>query len=213
VRSFLSAYCKGETTPEVSAEIKGHLEDCNTCRREENVHRSMSKLMSNLPQMKTSDDFTAKLFQKIGQEGFAERKTRAYWPKRIPFFGMAKLAKVASVAVIVLALGIGFDLGDEILFPSTQPMATVPVTDIGTDDDLYLTVQPTDNPLLNEHKSVSRIVEQYNRMREYSKSLRANAGAEHFLGDDRGLAMVSSSTGSASSFIVRPVVRNYLIVP
>ena len=215
VRSFLSTYCKGETTPAVSAEIKSHLDDCSSCHREENVYRSMNKLMSDLPQIKTSDDFTSKLFTRIGQEGFAENKTKAYMPKRVPFFGFAKLATVASVAVIVLALGVGFNLGDRILFPSTPQIATTtPLIDRGTsDDDFYLTVQPTDNPLLNEHKSVSRIVSQYNRWREYSKSLRVNAGAEQFLGDDQGISLASIQTGSRHNIIVRPVVKNYLISP
>jgi len=214
VRSFLSTYCRGETTPDVTAEIKGHLDDCNSCRREENVYRSMNQLVSDLPQMQTSDDFTAKLFSRIGQEGFAEHKTKAYWPKRIPIFGMARLATVASVAVVVLALGIGFNVGDRILFPSTPQIAsTVSVLDMGTDDDLYLTVQPMDNPLLNEHKSVSRMIEQYNRWREYSKSLRVNSGAEHFLGGSPGISLASSRTVSASNITVRPVVKNYLITP
>jgi hypothetical protein len=162
--------------------------------------------------MKTSDDFTTRLFNKIGQEAFAERRTKAYWPKRIPVFGIARLATAASVAVIVLALGIGYGLGDKIFFPPTNYVAvTNPTTDTGTDDDYYLTVQPTDNPLLNEHKSVSRIVEQYNRWREYSRTLRANAGAEHFLGQGSGMQLALSPSGS--DVIIRPVVKNYLIVP
>lgn len=215
VRSFLSTYCRGETTPGVTAEIKRHLDDCSSCRREENVYRSMNKLVSELPQMKTSDDFTARLFARIGQEGFAERKTKAYWPKGIPMFSMARVAAVASVAVVILALGIGFDIGDRILYPSSPQMAsTVSVRDMGTtDNDLYLTVQPTDNPLLNEHKSVSRMIEQYNRWREYSRSLRVNSGAEHFLGGNAGTALASSRTVSAPNIIVRPVVKNYLITP
>jgi len=197
----------------VTAEIKRHLDECNTCRREENVFRSMNKLMSDLPQLKTSDEFTAKLFAKIGQEGFAEQKTKAYWPKRIPIFGMARLAMVASVAIVVLALGIGLNVGDRILFPSSPQLATIPVRDLGTVDDLYLTVQPTDNPLLNEHKSVSRMIAQYNRWREYSRSLRVNSGAEHFLGGNAGASLAASRTVSASNIIIRPVVKNYLINP
>lgn len=209
VRSFLSTYCKGETSAEVSAEIKNHLDDCSSCRREENVYRSMNKLVADIPRIRTSDDFSSRLFEKIGQEGFAKRKTRAYWPRRIPVFGMARLATVASVAVVILALGIGLNVGDKILYPSKPHMSAVdPVTDMGRNDDLYLTVQPTDNPLLNEHKSVSRMIAQYNRWREYSKSLRGNAGAEQFLGD-----VTMASSRSTSGITVRPVVKNYLIVP
>lgn len=213
VRSFLSIYSNGETSPEISAEIKQHLDECNACRREENVYKSMKQLVSDLPQIETSDDFTNKLFAKIGQEGFAEKRTKAYMPRRIPFFGVARLATAASVAVIVLTLGISFNLGDRLLFPNSPHMATVPTTDNGRADDLYLTVQPTDNPLLNEHKSVSRMIEQYNRWREYSRSLRANSGAEHFLGGDPTVTMASSHAGSRPNIIARPVVKSYLITP
>lgn len=213
VRSFLSTYSNGETSPEVSAEIKEHLEECNGCRREENVYKSMKHLVSDLPQIETSDDFTKKLFSKIGQEGFAEKRTKAYMPKRIPFFGVARLATAASVAVIVLTLGISFNLGDRLLFPNNPQIATTPGIDNGRADDLYLTVQPTDNPLLNEHKSVSRMIEQYNRWRGYSRSLRTNSGAEHFLSGDPGITLASSQAGSRSNIIVRPVVKSYLISP
>lgn len=213
VRSFLSAYCNGETSPGVSAEIKHHLDECNGCRREENVLKSMKQLVSDLPKIDTSDDFTSKLFAKIGQEGFAEKRTKAYLPKRVPLFGVARLATAASVAVIVLTLGISFNLGDKLLFPNSPQMATVPTVDNGFADDLYLTVQPTDNPLLNEHKSVSRMIEQYNRWREYSRTLRTNSGAEHFLGGDPSITMVSAQSDSRSNIIVRPVVKSYLISP
>jgi hypothetical protein len=117
------------------------------------------------------------------------------------------------VAVIILALGIGFNLGDKFLFPNTPQMAGITVEETGIDDDLYLTVQPTDNPLLNEHKSVSRMIEQYNRWREYSRALRANSGAEQFLGGGHSVTLARSSAGSTSNIIFRPVVKDYLIVP
>jgi hypothetical protein len=173
----------------------------------------MNRLVSGLPQIETSSAFTTKLFDKIGQEGFAKRKTRAYMPKRIPFFSVARLATAASAAVIILALGIGFNLGDGILYPSSPQIAGTTVPDVGTDEDRYRTVQPIDNPLLNEHKSVSKIIEQYNRWREYSKSLRVNAAAEQFQGGGQGMTLASSRIGSPSRFIIRPVTKNYRIVP
>lgn len=216
VRSFLSTYCKGELTPEESARIKSHLDGCSSCRREEEAYRSINQMVVNLPGMSVSNDFTAKLFQRIGQEGFAERKTRAFLPGRIPRFGIARLAAAASVAVLILAVGIGVNLGDGFLRPSPPQMASVvSAADIGTDDDLYLTVQPTDNPLLNEHKSVSRMIQQYNRWRELSRSLRPNAAAEQFLGGGN-VTMASARSGSftdGSGIRVRPVVRNYIIIP
>jgi len=213
VRSFLSTYCREETPAELSARIKEHLDDCSSCRREEAVHRSLNKVVAVLPQKSTSDDFTARLFQRIGQEGFAEKRTKAYFPRRVPRFGTARLAAVASVAVIILALGIGFNLDDSLLGPNGQRMAgTTSVTDI--DDDSYLTVQPTDNPLLNEHKSVSKMIAQYNRWREYSRSLRIGLDAGQIMGG-RSVSFASSNVinGGSPNIIIRPVNRDYLTSP
>jgi hypothetical protein len=213
VRSFLSAYYREETSAELSAKIKEHLSDCSSCRREAAAYRSMNELVKGLPQRQASSDFTSRLFQRIGQEGFARKKTRAYFPKRIPRFGAARLAAAASVAVIILSLGIGLNVGNRILFPTAPQMAgTTAMTDI--DDDRYLTVQPTDNPLLNEHKSVSRMIEQYNRWREYSKSLRVSSGSDQFLGG-QGVSFASSHVinSGVSNIMVRPVIRDYLLVP
>ena len=217
VRSFLSAYCKEETSVEVSAKIKRHLDGCNGCRREEQVYRSMTQLVAGIPALKASDEFTSRLFQRIGQEGFAEKRTKAYFPRRVPLFGTARLVAAASAAVVMLALGIGLNLGDNFLTPGSPTMvASAPVihnTDV--DDDSYLTVQPVDNPLLDEHKSVSRMIAQYNRWREYSRSLRQNSGAEHFLGNAPGLTLASMRTEATpqTNIQVRPVIKNYLIAP
>lgn len=217
VRSFLSAYCREETSAEVSAKVKRHLDGCNGCRREEQVYRSMSQLVASISTRKVSDQFTSRLFQRIGQESFAEKRTKAYFPRRIPLFGTARLVTAASAAVAVLVLGISLHMGDNLLVPGAPSMvASAPVihnTDF--DDDSYLTAQPTDNPLLDEHKSVSRMIAQYNRWREYSRSLRVNSGAEHFLGNSPGLTLASmrTETFSQGSIQVRPVVKSYLIAP
>jgi hypothetical protein len=214
VRSFLSAYCREETSPALSAKIKEHLSDCGSCRREEAAYKSMNRLVAGLPRQAVADDFTARLFEKIGQEGFAEKRTKAYFPKRIPRFGMARLAAAASVAVIVLAMGIGLHLGDAILAPNNGHVSTTPTRMANTSDDRYLTAQPQDNPFLNEHKSVSKMVAQYSRWREFSQQLRDNAGVGQML-NAQNVAFASSQAigGTNSRITVRPVVKDYLIIP
>lgn len=217
VRSYLSVFCRGEASSEKSEEIKRHLEDCASCRREEKVIRSLHMEVTALPQMETSDDFNARLFARIGKEGFAEKKTKAYFPRRIPVLNTTRLAAVTSVAIVILMLGVGLNMGNILNGPSAPRMAMVQTPELGSEDNLYLTIQPTDNPLLNEHKSVSRMIAQYNRWREYSKSLRDNSGAEHFMGGTDA-TMASSRTGFSdgglNSFIVRPVVKQqYLGTP
>lgn len=218
VRSFLSTYSKKETSPEISARIESHLKGCSSCRREWEVFRSMDKLVKDLSPLKTSENFTAALFERIGQEGFKAKKTKAYLPGKIPIMGTARLATVASVAVILLmgVIGINFSTG---LFAPSQPQFTVTVPEggSGSGGDLYLTVQPMDNPLLNEHKSVSRMVQQYNRWREYSRSVRSNSGAEQFMGGMGNAVMASSQSPGGfpvgMDIRVRPIIKNYLIVP
>lgn len=218
VRSSLSAYSKGELTEQQSAKIKNHLAECPSCRREEEVFRSVNKLVDGVPALKASDDFNARLFQKIEREGFAQKKPRAYLPGRIPRFGAARLATVAAMAVIVIAFGIGINFADGILGPSSPEMAIAePTGGDGSEEDLYLTVQPTDNPFLNERKSVSQMIQQYNRWRQYSQSLRSHSAMERFFGGAASNTLASSRTGfdrvSGHDIRIRPVVKNYLVVP
>ncbi|MCK5125014.1 MAG: zf-HC2 domain-containing protein [candidate division Zixibacteria bacterium] len=211
VRSFLSTFSKGETAPEVAARIEHHLDDCPSCRRELDVYRSLNKSYDDLPQLKASDDFNARLFQKIGQENFAEKRSKAYMPKRIPRFGSMRLATYAATAVIVLSLGFGMNFSNDFLAPSSPQVAN---TTNGQSDDLYLTAQPTDNPLLNERKSVSTMVQQYNRFREYSKSLRTNIAVEQLLSNASQTTLTASGMpATVPAFRVRPVVKNYLVIP
>lgn len=214
VRSFLSAYCREETGLDLSAKIKEHLTECSSCRREEAAYKSMNRLVTGLPRQGVSDEFTARLFEKIGQEGFAEKRSRAYFPKRIPRFGMARLAAVASVAVIILAMGIGLHVGNVFLAPNGGQMTGPTGHMANISDDRYLTAQPEDNPFLNEHKSVSKMVAQYSRWREFSQQLRDNAGVGQML-DAQNVAFASSRAvnGMNSRITVRPVVKDYLVIP
>jgi hypothetical protein len=211
VRSFLSTYSKGETPSEFSAEIKLHLDNCSSCQREVEVYQSVNKLVKGLPELKTSDEFTSRLFHRISREGNVEMKTKAYYPGRVPLFRFARLAAVGAVAIIVLSFGLSVNLVDNIFDTSSPQMALTDSMIDNNAEDLYITVQPIDNPLLSEHKSVSQRIQQYNRWRQFSKTVRNNSGLENFR---NGSATVSlASAGSGSNIRVRPVVRNYLIVP
>jgi hypothetical protein len=210
VRSFLSTYCKDETSPELTADIKSHLKECGSCRREETVFRSMNKLLHELPQYKTSDGFSARLFERIGQERFAEKKSKAYLPGRIPKFGRARLAAVTVAALMVLSVGLSLSLVDKITTPGPSLMAN---SDQGQMDDSYLTVQPTNNPFFSQTKSLGSLVQQYNRWRGYSQSLLSHDDLVN-----EGSAILTSSNAAVHSaglpiIRIRPVTRNYIIVP
>jgi len=173
----------------------------------------MSRLVQGLPRQSVAEDFTARLFEKIGQEGFAEKRTKAYFPKRIPRFGMARLAAAASVAVIILAMGVGLHVGDVFLAPNGPQVIGPSNRMANASDDRYLTAQPQDNPFLNEHKSVSKMVAQYSRWREFSQQLRDNIGVGQMMNAQNVAFASSQSAPSGAHIIVRPVVKDYLIIP
>lgn len=214
VRSFLSAYSKEEVSAGVAAKIKKHMDDCASCRRELEAVRSVQAMVKGISGLKTSDDFTGRLLTRVAQERFAEAKTKAYLPGRVPLLGGVRLAMIASTAVVVLALGITFNIGDRLISPS-MPQAVLTSNAAGSiaDEDRYLSAQPTDNPLLNEHKSISRMVAQYNRWREYSKTLRSHSAAEQFAGGGTAVMAAAQTVGGTGEFRVRPIVKNYLVVP
>ena len=216
-RSYLSAYSKGELSGGRSTRVGRHLEHCSACRRESDIVRSVGEVMKNLPQLRASGDFNARLLQRIGRERFAETRTKAHLPGRIPRLGALRLATIGATAVVVLAAATGVNLTSPIFRPGALPVAVISPEGGSTADDLYLTIQPTNNPLLNERKSISRMVAQYNRWREYSRSLREHSAEEQFLGGDAAMTLASTRTAvdnyPAIDYRIRPVVRNYLIVP
>ncbi|MDD4051573.1 MAG: hypothetical protein PHR28_06715 [candidate division Zixibacteria bacterium] len=214
VRSFLSAYSKEEVSVGTAAKIKKHMDDCASCRRELGAIRSVQAMVKGMPGLKASDDFTARLLTRVAQERFAETKSKAYLPGRIPLFGGVRLAMITTTAVVVLALSISFNVGERFMSPSVpQAALTSDTAGSAADEDRYLSAQPTDNPLLNEHKSISRMVAQYNRWREYSKTLRSHSAAEQFAGTGTTVMAASQTVGGTNEFRVRPIVKNYLVVP
>ncbi len=213
VRSFLSTYSKGELTDSLTDKVRTHLESCPSCRREEMVVRSVSSLVEELPRLETSDDFNTRLLQRISRQELADKKTKAYLPGAIPRFGTMRLATVAATAMLLLVTVIGFNYSDTIFGPSSAPFVLTETNASSGLDQRYLTVQPVDNPLLNERKTVERMVEQYNRWRGYSRQLRSNT-AEQFLNGSHSILASSSTIQPGSAALhVRPVIKNYLLVP
>ncbi|MCP4568047.1 MAG: hypothetical protein GY841_10755 [FCB group bacterium] len=208
VRSCLSTYFRQELPADTAAGVKKHLEDCSSCQREAEMVRSVRGLVKEIKPIKASDGFNTALMQKIGQEGQIQNKNKARMPGRIPRFGMARLATVSAAAMVVLAFSISLNLTDYLNGSFSPPMAEINSTP-GINSDRYLTVQPTDNPLLNERKSVSNMVKQYNRWREYSRSLRSGS-ADQFSGN---AVLASSRRNVGENIWIRPVIKNYLVTP
>jgi hypothetical protein len=150
------------------------------------------------------------LFDRIARENFADKRSKAYLPGRIPRFGKTRLAVVAVAAVMILSVGLSLSLVDRITDPNAAVMANSGSEQL---DDSYLTVQPTNNPFFNRTKSLGSLVQQYNRWRGYSQSLLTH--------DDlvsNGSAVLTATGGLTTAsgipvIRIRPVVKNYMIVP
>jgi len=209
VRYSLSTYFRGELPADKAAEVKQHISECASCRREAEAVSSVINLVRKAPSLKTSSDFNARLMERITSEGKAPAKSRAYLPRPIPRFNRMRLATITATAVVVFALALGVNFGDSLVGPSTSM-----TSGINGGDDVYMTIQPVNNPLLDERKSLADVVKRYNRWREYSRSLRTST-VEQIIGGAGNAIMTSgrSATPVSAGYRVRPVVRNYMMVP
>ncbi len=208
-RSFLSAFSNGELSEKKQEEVREHLARSESLRREEALYRSMKKACRELPQHEVSDDFNAKLLNRVAQERFAETRTRAYIPKPAPLFVWSKVIPVAVTAVLVVFVSFS------VLMPSQQQTGTF-MADAGTSlDDSYLTAQPDHNPNMirgfGPQVSLQGLMAKVDRADEISNFL---TGSRDFGGVNQpGAALWSTSGAHAqtpynnSFFRVRQVIR------
>ena len=139
-RSYLSAYCREELDSRRQLAVSDHLMGCESCRCEEAVYRQMNEAVSEIPEMAVSDDFNARLLNRIAEERFAETRTKAYMPKRAPLMIWRQVVPVAVASCLALIAMISMMPSGEAPAPG-QMMAH----QSGLDDS-YLTAQPGQNP-------------------------------------------------------------------
>ncbi len=177
VRSYLSAYCRGEVTGRRQQAVREHLDACPECRREEALHWEIKKSMSNLPDYNVSDDFKSKLLDRIAKERFRETRTRAYLPKKAPIFGQGKL--IPAFASVCLVLAFVMFGGVNLLNSPEEPYLYVgeETTENELTDD-YITALPEEDkvpPAIVEHAKAGWVFKQKlakaNRMRNLMNRL------------------------------------------
>jgi len=211
VRSYLSAYCNNELSESGRLSVSEHLSTCSSCRKEAAIYISLNKARSETERLKVSDDFNAKLLNRIAQERFAETRTQAYLPNTAPrlFWGRAIPAFVAACLVIVVSVAV-FSPGvrDNIDIMSTGPSNM---------DDSYLTAQPTNNPNLvvnlDRRWSFSDQLARAERLSQLSHSMTEQAGS-HWNVYSPNTTLVSLNTAYKIPYVpdyfrIRPVVRVY----
>jgi hypothetical protein len=168
----------------------------------------MRKAGRELPESKVSDDFNARLLDRVARERFAETRTQAYLPKPAPLFLWRQAVPVAITAVLALFAGIT-------MFGSSDQNSGTYLADRGGLDDSYLTAQPANNPNMipgfGGEVSLPQLMAKVDRADEISNFL---TGSRDFGGVSRtgGLSWTAMRTRVRTPFndyhyTVRPVIR------
>ncbi len=211
VRSYLSAYCSDELEGRYRLAISEHLSTCSTCRKEAAIYNSLMKSRSEIGDLKVSDDFNAKLLNRIAQERFAETRTRAYLPRTAPKIVWGKAVPALATACLVLFVSV------VVFSPGLREDAGLSTSSTGGLDDSYLTVQPTNNPNLTVNMdqgwSLSDHLARAERVSQISSSMTQLNGMD-WQRYSSGLRQVSVDAGSRIPYVpnyfkIRPVVRVY----
>ncbi|MEA3296650.1 MAG: zf-HC2 domain-containing protein [candidate division Zixibacteria bacterium] len=212
VRSCLSAYCRGELTGRKELAISDHLLTCAGCRREEAIFRNLVRTVGEIPAISVSDDFNARLLNRIARERFAGMRTKAYLPKNAPVFLWRRVVPVAATAclavlAVIATLSLPYNSGTPGIAQSAHKL-----------DDSYLTVQPDSNPNmtvnLRKDWSLSTQLARAERINRISHTITPAGGFGSWGNNHQLIRMVSLSSRPlpyvANYFRVRPVVRIYI---
>ena len=167
-RSYLSAYSNNELTGRRLIAVREHLSTCAACRKEEAVYRSLRRVGKDLPEASVSNDFNARLLNRIAEERFAETRTRAYLPRTAPVVQWWKVVpSVVSVLILcLLAYNTFWPTGDN------RPMSIAEVDE--SLDNTYLVVQPVDNP--NMEVDLNKLLAKVDRSDRITASLTRSDG-------------------------------------
>ncbi|MEA2030501.1 MAG: zf-HC2 domain-containing protein [candidate division Zixibacteria bacterium] len=210
VRSYLSAYCGDELSGRRKLAVSEHLAACAECRRAEADYRSLIEAGSQLSTVDVSENFNAKLLNRVARERFAETRTKAYLPRKAPVVRWTTVvAPIAVTASLIFAfLMVGFQPGTDNFDPGTARNT----------DNSYLTAQPVKNPNMTNSSmqkdwSLTSQMARADRLDRMSQRIveriRANS-----IPSTTGLTNVSATANQPAPwnqtfYRIRPVVRIY----
>lgn len=218
-RSLTSAYSNDELAGRKLTALRAHLASCVDCRQEAALMRSIRLASPSLPSIPLSEDFNQKLLNRIAHERFAETRTKAFLPGRIPLGIWPKLASVTAVAA-ALALVFGI-YGTNGLVPAKNVIAGSSNSSTSGQDDSYLTALPLNNPNvaahLNQNWSLGQQLARSERITRISNNLTARSG----FGDMRLAGTYSRSRYfpqvtapySITYIRIKPLVLEFHFVP
>jgi hypothetical protein len=174
------------------------------------VYRSIRLSGRQFPTRHVSPDFNTRLMDRMARERFADTRTRAYLPKRVPRVWW-RVAPVAVSAVAVMLLAVSF-----VKSPENQDSPQVrPITSTGRDNS-YLTVQPHGNPNMTAHLkpdwSLNNQMAQTDRLARLTNSMtQPSAFADQEIAGrlQPGLVMRNGQPYVVFFYRVQPVITGY----
>jgi len=139
IRSYLSAFSNDELSDRKQERVRERLAGSEALRREEAIYRSIRDGCRELPKENVSNEFNARLLDRIARERFAETRSRAYLPRTSVPRAWGKLVPALATVATLLVVGINF-----VGIPGSREQGTTGVS--YTSDDAYKTVSAEHNP-------------------------------------------------------------------
>ena len=205
IRSYLSAFSNDELSDRKQERVREELAGSEALRREESIYRSIRDCCPELPKENVSNDFNARLLDRIARERFAETRSRAFMPRTSVPHAWGRLVPVLATVATLVIVGINF-----LAVPGGRQQ-TVPGADNALGDS-YKTVSSENNPNMRTNVgrkvSLPDMIAIVDRADEISNMLTANSQFTN----------VSSGIGSnwiAQTNMVRVpfTVHYYRVVP
>jgi len=221
VRSFLSAYSNDELEGRQKDVVREHLAQDESLKREALIFKKIKDGTREFKDIKLSDDFNARLLNRIAKERFVETRTKAYLPARIP--GLWRKIAVPAMTTLAVALFglVGYATWQNLPAQTAAIGQVASVDQPLGDDNSYLYVSSAANPNLNRPisgRTLSTLVERVDRADRISRQIAR--GAQYVTNNQ--LAAANQSNGrmrpcpipfSIQFFRVRPILKVQPTVP
>ena len=219
-RSCLSAYSNDELDARQKEAVREQLAQDETLKREALVFKQIKDGCNELEDIELSDDFNARLLNRIAAERFAETRTKAYLPSRIPGLWW-RIAVPAMTTVVIACFGlVGYSAWQN-LPEQFQATAQSGEQQLG-EDDSYLYASSDKNPNLGRQalqgRSLSSLMARVDRANKISNWM--TSGAQYVTNNQlashqtwSGNARRSPIPFSIQFYLVRPILKTKPLAP
>lgn len=210
-RSCLSAYSNDELDARQNEAVREQLAQDELLKRELLIFDQIKAGCRELEDLKLSDDFNARLLNRIAHERFAETRTKAYLPSRIP--GLWRRLAVPAMATVAIAFFglVGYSAWQN-LPEQSQATAQAGEQQLG-EDDSYLYASSDKNPNLGrqalEGRSLSSLMARVDQADRISN--RMTSGAQFVTNSQLASGRIWS--GNARRSPIPFSIQYYRVIP